>query len=891
MKIPSLALVGLLCGVLGCQAAEPKWADWVEPDFPFYSSALDARDPKHELLKNNLTPRGLVLNLGHDCWVCYDVDLLRVSAIWQGKGVTPDALAQKSYLPGGTKTRGGLFPAPQPIGEIVAANGIYPGWQTGETLSLNDPREPAPDPEEVGRGGLPPELGRLEAVQIKDGAAVLDLDIGGTVVREMFRARRAKGVAFVERHVEVGPSKRSLLLVAGQRLGQGYGLALGDRRTPVSRLSENDSDLLTLRIAPHKKKIRFCLSLGLKKIPTVSGPAKLDRLKTASRWSESVITKAMLGKPSQAYLVDDIALPKNNPWKRNVRPGDIQFRKDGTGVVVTIDGDVWLARGLGGDLDEIRWSRFTSGLHEPMTCAIRDNEIFVFDKNGIWKLRDTNGDGEADVHELFSNAFGQTLDMREFPTTIRNAPKGEFVIAKGGQQKTKGKHNGSVLRISADGRKATLLGYGFRQPAVGVNIRTGLVTSGDQEGNYIPSTPLHIVRDGQFYGYLDDKLHGRENYPAPIADPLTWIPHSVNASAISQVWLFDAKMGPLNDSLIHIGFTRPQLFHVALNKRTAKPQAAVTGITTDFQHPPLNGSVNPRDGQLYVAGFQINGWGNVLNRLEGMSRIRYTGQPVTLPKEVIPMDKGVLIRFGVELNARQATNPDSYSIATWGYRRTHQYGSPQYKADGEPGIDWHAPSSAYLSKDRRSVFVGVPDMKPVMQLRIGWSLATQSGLLFEKNAYTTPYELAKFDPSAEGFGDITVDLTPRKLTQRESGPITVEEGRRLYGMLGCIACHTVNGEDLAKVGPTWMGLYGSQREVVIKRKKTKVTADAAYLRESILDPRAKVVRGFERGEYQMPSYAGVVTEDQVQALTLFIEAIKEGMAQPSPPKADGLPFE
>ena len=232
----------------------------------------------------------------------------------------------------------------------------------------------------------------------------------------------------------------------------------------------------------------------------------------------------------------------------------------------------------------VRWKRFASGLHEPMSLAIRDEQIFVFDRNGIWRLRDTNGDGEADVHELFSNAFAQTADMREFPSTIRLAPDGEFVIAKGGQQATTiGKHNGSVLRISADGRSATVLGYGFRQPNVGVNIRApGSSPRAISKGNYMPThAAAHRSQTTQFYGFLSDKLP-KEKYPAPIADPLTWIPHPVNASAMSQVWLFGAKMGPLNDALVHIGFNRPELFRVLLNERGARPQAAVVSITRDF---------------------------------------------------------------------------------------------------------------------------------------------------------------------------------------------------------------------------------------------------------------------------------------------------------------------
>ena len=68
--------------------------------------------------------------------------------------------------------------------------------------------------------------------------------------------------------------------------------------------------------------------------------------------------------------------------------------------------------------------------------------------------------------------------------------------------------------------------------------------------------------------------------------------------------------------------------------------------------------------------------------------------------------------------ARKAVDPDNYSLTSWHYKRTYQYGSPQFKADGTPGIDRLAPSSAYLSKDGRSVFIGVPGMKPVMQMRV-----------------------------------------------------------------------------------------------------------------------------------------------------------------------------
>jgi cytochrome c2 len=571
-------------------------------------------------------------------------------------------------------------------------------------------------------------------------------------------------------------------------------------------------------------------------------------------------------------VVDDFALPTANPWRRNVRPGDIQFLQDGTGVSVTLDGDVWMVRGLHQPDGPIRWKRFASGLHEPLTLAIRDEQIHVFDRNGIWRLRDTNGDGEADVHELFSNAFAQTADMREFPSTVRLAPGGEFVIAKGGQEATTiGKHNGSVLRVSADGRTATVLGYGFRQPQIGVNVRTGLVTASDQQGHYIPTTPLHIVRDRQFYGFLSDKLP-REVYPGPIAEPLTWIPHAVNASAMSQVWLFGARMGPLNDTLVHIGFNNPELFRVMLNNRGAKPQAAVTSITRAFEFPPLNGSVNPADGQLYLAGFQILGWGTTSPRLAGLGRVRYTGAPVTLPREVVPMDKGVLLAFEVPLAPKKAVDPASYAVTSWRYQRTYRYGSPQLKADGTPGVDRMVPTSAYLSKDGHRVFIGVAGMKPVMQMHVGWTLATADGQPFQESAVFTPYELSTFNPEAEGFDKLTVDLAPRTEGTTTSAPPSIDEGRRIYERYGCIACHASDDSTLSRLGPTFKGLYGSDR--TFSDGVVRVTANEAYIRESILEPTAKVVTGFGRTGMGMPSFAGVLTEQQLESVILYIKSLK-----------------
>ena len=109
---------------------------------------------------------------------------------------------------------------------------------------------------------------------------------------------------------------------------------------------------------------------------------------------------------------------------------------------------------------------------------------------------------------------------------------------------------------------------------------------------------------------------------------------------------------------------------------------------------------------------------------------------------------------------------------------------------------------------------------------------------------------------------------------------SAEAGREVATQYGCIGCHSVDGsravnpEPTMVVGPSWKGLYGSKREFTDGTHMKE--ADAVYLRESILDPARKVTRGFETGEtgVGMPTYLGVLTDAQVEALILYIQSLR-----------------
>ncbi len=96
-----------------------------------------------------------------------------------------------------------------------------------------------------------------------------------------------------------------------------------------------------------------------------------------------------------------------------------------------------------------------------------------------------------------------------------------------------------------------------------------------------------------------------------------------------------------------------------------------------------------------------------------------------------------------------------------------------------------------------------------------------------------------------------------------SGPLSAT-GEKIFAELGCATCHRT---DVQGRGPNLQGVFG--KPVQLEDGRT-VTADENYLRECILDPGAKRVKGFQP---IMPTFQGLVTEEQVNALVAYIKSI------------------
>ena len=71
-------------------------------------------------------------------------------------------------------------------------------------------------------------------------------------------------------------------------------------------------------------------------------------------------------------------------------------------------------------------------------------------------------------------------------------------------------------------------------------------------------------------------------------------------------------------------------------------------------------------------------------------------------------------------------------------------------------------------------------------------------------------------------------------------------------------------------GPTWKDLFGSENQLITGKH---VTADAAYLRESILEPAKNVRKGFNSADVGMPPYAGILGDSQVESVILYLRSL------------------
>ena len=429
--------------------------------------------------------------------------------------------------------------------------------------------------------------------------------------------------------------------------------------------------------------------------------------------------------------------------ERLVPTGRIRFFSDGTSAAVSNwSGDVWVVKGIDAKLENLAWQRVATGIYNPLGLKIVDDKIYVLGRDQITRLHDLNGDGEMDFYENFNNDCTVTWNFHEFAFDLQTDKEGNFYYSKGAPVRSGGRgferiaaHHGSVLKVSKDGSKLERVAAGLRAPngmAIGPN---GEITTGENEGTWVPRCKINWINPGGFSGVVDTAQRGEK--PTAYDPPLCWLPMEVDNSGGGQAWVTSDKWGPFKGELLHLSYGACSLFKVLKETVDGVVQGGVVRFPISFDAGVMRARFNALDGQLYVCG--LKGWQTTAGKDGCFQRVRFTGKPANMATSLRVTKDQIRIGFTDALDKTEAAIADNYSVEQWNYLWSEAYGSADYSVydPKQKKRDTVAIQAIQVSDDGKSVTLTIPGLKPVMQMKIKYKLNAADGTRISQEIVNT----------------------------------------------------------------------------------------------------------------------------------------------------------
>jgi type 1 glutamine amidotransferase/glucose/arabinose dehydrogenase len=507
---------------------------------------------------------------------------------------------------------------------------------------------------------------------------------------------------------------------------------------------EGKRQVRTLEIGPHSKsltlakRVEIPSSSEISRLSFVAGEQPLEKPEILealvkpgpARWA-AIETRGQLGREKGPYVVDTLTVPYDNPWKALMFLSGVDFFSNGDAAVCTIHGDVWIVKGIDDKLEKLTWKRYATGLYQALGLKVVDDKVYVLGRDRITRLIDQDGDGEADTYENFTSDLPTSAGGHDYITCLETDAEGNFYFVSW--------HG--LYRVSPDGKKTELLATGFRNPN-GMSVAPdGTITVAPQEGEWTPASNIAVAKPGGHYGYGGPQVTPERQLGYD--PPLCWIPRGIDNSTGGQAWVTSDQWGPLKGQLLSFSFGQSSMMLVLREQVGGLWQGGVVPMKVGFASGAIRGRFRPQDGQLYVAG--TKGWVSNATRDGSLQRVRYTGAKVHLPVEMHAVAGGLKLRFAEPLYKEIAESGDSWAAEQWNYLYGAQYGSKEYSASqaNVEGHDVVDVKSARLADDGRSVFLEIPLLKPVMQLRLRYSLRGADGAPVKGEIDITIHRLGK----------------------------------------------------------------------------------------------------------------------------------------------------
>jgi len=419
------------------------------------------------------------------------------------------------------------------------------------------------------------------------------------------------------------------------------------------------------------------------------------------------------------------------PKEIMLEAGAIDLLPNGNLAISTRRGEVWIVdKPFSASPTDATFRRFAHGLHEVLGLSYRDGWLYVTQRGEVTRLKDSNGDGVADVFETVNDDWQISGDYHEYAFGSPFDRDGNIwvVLCLTGSFNSDCKYRGWCLRITPDG-KAIPTCSGIRSPGgIGLNS-AGDVFYTDNQGPWNGTCGLKHLVPGKFVGhpggnrwyelpevkaamgakpkepesgsrFMTEAVKIPEYEPAAVLFPYGKMGKSASGVVCDES---HGKFGPFEGQMFVGDQSDSTVMRCFLEKIDGHFQGACFRFREGFGSGSL-GMKLTADGVLFVGGTN-RGWGSRGPKPGSLDRVVWTGKVPFEIHEMRAKPDGFELTFTKPVDPKTAADPASYKLESYAYIYQAQYGSPE--------VDQTHPTitSVKVSPDNKTVRLVVDSLK------------------------------------------------------------------------------------------------------------------------------------------------------------------------------------
>ena len=420
-----------------------------------------------------------------------------------------------------------------------------------------------------------------------------------------------------------------------------------------------------------------------------------------SLWATTALAQsdsARTQREEDVYKLRSVPIPQG----LLLEVGGMTFLPNDALAVATRRGEVWVISnpyGRGGTPPKYRL--FAQGMHEVLGLNYLKGDLYLTQRSEITRLRDLDGDGEADEYETVYS-WPLSGNYHEYSYGPMLDKDGNMVITLNlgwiGYGESLSKWHGWMLKLTPDG-KMVPFATGLRSPAGFALNNEGDIFYAENQGDWVGSGSITHVEKGDFLGnpsglkWADQpdspvKLR-KEDIPNTgepkfevakrvpgLKTPSVWFPHTILGISTSGILNYDSKgkMGPFEGQLFVGDQGQSKLMRVALEKVKGVYQGVVFPFREGFSSGILRMNWGS-DGSMFV-GMTSRGWGSTGREPYGLQRLEWSGDMPFEIKTIKAQPDGFELEFTMPVDEKRARDVSSYAITSFTYKYHRTYGSP-----------------------------------------------------------------------------------------------------------------------------------------------------------------------------------------------------------------------